>query len=101
VWPAWAGVFGMVFIGAASLRRAYGTHNSVLYRGDFDSGRDASRSRQFPVVPSGRTVATRRSHRVDGVSASLGVGARVVRSRHGLPVMDARIRIEDGAVPGR
>jgi hypothetical protein len=59
VGPAWAGLFGMMFIGAASLRRAYRT-TLRLYRGDFDSGRRPPQS-AIPVVPSGRTVATRRS----------------------------------------
>jgi hypothetical protein len=53
VWPALAGVFGMAFIGAASLRRAYGT-TLRLYRGEFDTGRRPSQS-TIPLVPSGRT----------------------------------------------
>jgi hypothetical protein len=59
VWPAWAGIFGMMFIGAASLRRAYRT-TLRLYRGDFNSGRRPPQS-AIPVAPSGRTVAARRS----------------------------------------
>jgi ABC-2 type transport system permease protein len=41
VWPAWAGVFGMAFIGTISMRRAYGT-TLRLYKGDFSRGRRQS-----------------------------------------------------------
>jgi hypothetical protein len=41
MWPAWAGVLGMAFIGTISLRRAYGT-TLRLYKGDFNRGRRQS-----------------------------------------------------------
>jgi len=60
LWPALASVLGMGLIGAASLRRAYGT-TLRLYRGDFDSGgRRPSRS-AIPAVASARAMPARHS----------------------------------------
>jgi hypothetical protein len=68
-WPAWAGVFGMVFIGAASLRQPTEPHSVVSRR---FRQRTTPAPSAIPAVPSGRTVAAR-VHRVDGCRF-LGVG---------------------------
>lgn len=55
VWPALAGVLGMGVIGAASLRRAYGT-TLRLYRGDFNRGRRSAPS-AIPAAASSQVKA--------------------------------------------
>jgi hypothetical protein len=59
VWPGLAGMLGMGLIGAASLRRAYGT-TLRLYKGDFDSGRPPAPA-AIPIAPAGGDRGARQS----------------------------------------
>lgn len=58
LWPAWAAVLGMAFVGTISLRRAYGT-TLRLYQGDFSRGRRQPVGRALPpgAMASVKTAA--------------------------------------------